>query len=211
MMSKISDLRKAMEKYSGGSSEFFRLVDDKDSAVVRFLYNGEEDLDWFVVHRVEIDGKQRYVQCTEGPDCPLCASGNRPTVRLFLQLIDYSDGQKLKLWDRGKTTITDILGLIDKYASDKPFYKRRFEIVRHGKKGDTSTSYQFFPLDLEPIDDITEHDLPEKQQLLGKDGYVLKLTLQEMKQVVDGTYSSYAEKMPARPAPSATRDGVDVF
>ena len=188
-MGRTKDLREAVDKYSGSQAGFFHLANDKDSAVVRFLYEGEEDLDWFIVHRVDIGGKKRYVQCTEEPDCPLCVAGDKPKVRLFVQLVDYSDGEQLKVWDRGKTTISNILGLIDKYADKEPFWRRRFEIERHGKKGDTNTTYMYFPMDVEKDDEELEfEDLPEKQELLAEDGFVLKKNIEDMKQIANGTY-----------------------
>ena len=49
-------------KYSGGEgAEFFSLKDDGDTARVRLLYDQEDgsDLDYFLVHQVEINGKKR--------------------------------------------------------------------------------------------------------------------------------------------------------
>lgn len=208
-MSRTKDIREALDKYSGSQAGFFHLANDKDSAIVRFLYEGEEDLDWFIVHRVDVGGKKRYVQCTEEANCPLCQSGDRPKVRLFVQLVDYSDGEQLKVWDRGKTTISNILGLIDKYADKEPLWKRRFEIERHGKKGDTNTTYMFFPIDIEQEDiDLTEEDLPEKQELLAEDGFILKKNIEDMKKIANGTF---AVKQGGEVSKRAKRDNIDTF
>jgi hypothetical protein len=208
-MGRTKDLREAVDKYSGSQAGFFHLANDKDSAVVRFLYKGEEDLDWYIVHRVQIGDKKRYVQCTEEQDCPLCVAGNKPKVRLFVQLVDYSDGEQLKVWDRGKTTISNILGLIDKYIDKEPFWKRRFEIERHGKKGDTSTTYMYFPIDVEKMDEeLAVEDLPEKQELLAENGFVLKKNIEDMKKIANETYQIQNSGTVTK---RAKKDDMEVF
>ena len=121
-MAKIS-INKSGQYQQNGNSEFFTLKDDGDTARVRFLYsdpNGE-DIDYFLVHEVEIDGKRRYVSCNaiddEGrmhtEDCPLCKSGNKPKEKLFLQLFD-EDDQKLKIWERGKNFVAKIITYLNR-------------------------------------------------------------------------------------------------
>ena len=50
---------------SATANGFFSLADDKDSAVVTFLYEEEDgsDMDYFVVHQVEVDNRNRYINC----------------------------------------------------------------------------------------------------------------------------------------------------
>ena len=48
------------DRYGGqGGAGYFRLVNDKDVATVRFMYNGIDDVTGYAVHEVEIDGKKR--------------------------------------------------------------------------------------------------------------------------------------------------------
>ena len=188
-MAKIS-INKSGQYQQNSNSEFFTLKDDGDSARVRFLYsdpNGE-DIDYFLVHEVEIDGKRRYVSCNaideEGrmhtEDCPLCKSGNKPKEKLFLQLYD-EDDQKLKIWERGKNFVAKIITYLNRYGA---LVEQPFDIERRGKKGDTNTTYELFAL---AKDGKHLEDFPEKQQLEGT--YILKVSKQEMYDIVDGVYS----------------------
>lgn len=189
-MAKIS-INKSGQYQQNSNSEFFTLKDDGDSARVRFLYsdpNGE-DIDYFLVHEVEIDGKRRYVSCNaiddEGrmhtEDCPLCKSGNKPKEKLFLQLFD-EDDQKLKIWERGKNFVAKIITYLNRYGA---LVEQPFDIERRGKKGDTNTTYELFAL---AKDGKHLEDFPEKQQLEGT--YILKVSKQEMYDIVDGVYSA---------------------
>ena len=186
-MSKINDLEKAMKKYQAGASgtktEFFALENDKDSAVVRLIHGAEltAEHDWMIVHQVELNGKKRWVECSQESDCPLCLSGNKPQLRLFLQVFDTRDG-KLKIWERGQTFVPKILGLMNKYGS---LIERPFEIQRFGKKGDTKTTYEIYPLDK---DGKNPADFPHPVQLLG--GFVLNKTNDEMRAIIAGDYDA---------------------
>lgn len=187
-MAKIS-LQNAGKYSTGGSNDFFTLQDDGDVARVRFLYEDPEgeDVDYYVVHEVEIDGKKRYVACLaiddEGQvhpeDCPLCQAGYKRVEKLFLQLY-VEDEDKVKTWDRGKTFVPKILTYINRYGS---LVSQPIEIERRGKKGDTNTTYELFPLEK---DNATLDQFPEKQQLLGT--FILDLGIEECEQVLDGTY-----------------------
>lgn len=191
-MAKININKSGQYQQQQGGSEFFTLKDDGDSARVRFLYedpNGE-DIDYFLVHEVEIDGKRRYVSCNavddEGrmhpEDCPLCQSGNKPKEKLFLQLVDLDDGNKLKIWERGKNFVQKIVTYLNRYGA---LVEQPFDIERRGKKGDTNTTYELFAL---AKDGKHLEDFPEKQNLEGT--YIMKVTKQEMYDIVDGVYSN---------------------
>ena len=168
----------------GGNTEFFRLQNDKDSAFVHFMAENIDDMDILVVHRVkdERTGSDRWVSCLRKAgdpvdDCPLCAMGNKPQLRVFLQLYDI-DEKSVKLWDRGKTFLTDLNGYAQRIT---PLYKRCFEIVRNGKAGDKKTRYQLFPM--EPDDEFPEltlEDLPERNEIFGPDKFVLDKTYDEL-------------------------------
>lgn len=163
-----------------GATEFFSIKNDMESVPVRFLYDNENDLDTYIVHQVEINGKKRYVDCIQ-EDCPLCKSGNRPKLKLFLQLIDSRDN-KVKLWERGQKFIPMILGIFNKYGA---ICNREYEIERHGVKGDTSTTYSLYALDK---DNKTMKDLPERQNL--ENGYIIEMTKSEMEKFIEtGAYS----------------------
>lgn len=191
-MAKININKAGQYQQQGGASEFFALKDDGDSARVRFLYACPDgsDIDYFLVHEVEIDGKKRYVSCNavddEGrmhpQDCPLCQSGNKPKEKLFLQLVDLDDGGKLKIWERGKNFVQKIVTYLNRYGA---LVEQPFDIERRGKKGDTSTTYELFAL---AKDGKTIDDFPEKQNLEGS--YIIKATIDDMYNILDGTYAA---------------------
>lgn len=205
MTGKVKSLEEAMERYGNSDrNDFFSLKNDGDTAVVRFLYGGEEDLEWYIVHQVEIEGKKRWVQCPETSDCPLCKSGNKPQIKLFLQLLDDKDG-KVKTWERGKKFIPKILGIINRYGN---LYSRKFEIQRNGKAGSTDTTYELYPLD---PDSIKLEDLEERQELLGVNGFILQKEQEDLVKIAQGTYTyEPVENPPRRPAtpPAGNRDEV---
>lgn len=178
-------------KYSSGSTnDFFSLADDGDTARVRFLYEQPDgsDLDYYLVHEVEIDGKKRYVNCLavddEGnlhpDDCPLCQAHYKRVEKLFLQLY-CEDDDKVKTWDRGKSFVPKIMTYINRYGS---LVAQPIEIERRGKKGSTQTTYELFPLEK---DNAVVADFPEKQELLGT--FILDVTAEEAEQILSGTYT----------------------
>lgn len=183
MAPKRRSLAEALEKYKGsGNNDFFVLENDKDVAQVRFLYGAdEEDLDWYPVHAVEIGGKKRYALCPETSDCPLCYSSNKAQLKIFLQLVDDRDG-KVKTWERGQKFIPKILGIMQRYGA---LYTRKIEVERNGKKGDTQTDYALYPLD---PDNVAWDSLPERQQLVGPDGFILERDYNDLQAMADGTF-----------------------
>lgn len=185
-MTRTRNLRDAIDKHKSQGG-FFKLTDDGDRAIARILCEGEEDLEWYVGHKVKIGNYDKWVRCTEEGDCPICLSNNRAQVRLFLQLIDKRDGQR-KVWDRGEDIITKLLGYIEKYG---PLVNRPYEIERFGKANDKNTKYDFSAMEK---DDLHLSDFEERQPMLVRpstetpNGVMLDLTYEEMMDVVDGRY-----------------------
>lgn len=180
-------------KYSsGGSNDFFTLPDDGDRAVVTFLYDDLDgaDIDYYVVHEVEIDGKRRYVNCNAiGEDgekvhpenCPLCENSYPRIEKLFMQLYNH-ETQKVETWDRGRSYVAKIVTYINKYGS---LVTQPFELVRSGRKGDSNTTYEFLPEPGEP--ETTLDDFDEKSELLGT--LIVKADIDQMWEMVDGRFT----------------------
>lgn len=173
----IQNIKSAMDKYSSSSADFFSLKEDGESAKVRFVHGDSTDLDIFVVHKVLNEGKEKYILCL-GPinqPCPLCESICKPQMRLFITLDDLRDNKR-KIWDRGKGEIPNMLEFITRYGNLNSIY---YEIVRHGKKGDQKTTYQFFPIP-EPT------GMPEQapRESLVSTGFLLQKTSEELKDLV---------------------------
>lgn len=170
-------IKKAIKDYGGGGVGFFQLKDDGDKATVRFLHTDDTDLDVYVVHSVEVDGRDTYVECLQDDKCPLCQAGNKAGLKVFFSL--YSPAEdKILVWDRGPGILDTIMGLIEKYGH---LNNRLYEILRHGKKGDTKTSYQLFPEDKsEPVDNAGKP--LTRPDIVGR--FIKSMTAEEMTSLV---------------------------
>ena len=191
------------DNYGGqGGGGFFALKNDKDTAVVRFMYNDINDIEGYAVHEIEVDGKKRYVNCLREYNqpvdaCPLCAAKYRVLAKLFIHLYD-EESQEVKVWDRGKTFFSKLSSLCARY---NPLVSTPFEIERNGKKGDTGTTYETFALD---SDDITLDDLPEVPELLGT--LILDKTYDELEFYLDNGYFEEDVEAAAPPQRNPGRD-----
>ena len=156
---------------SQGGAGFFSLKDDKDTARVRFMYNGVEDIEAFAVHELKsADGKRRtYVNCLRDyrqplDVCPFCREHIPQTVKLFIPLYNV-DEEKVQIWERGKKYINKLTSVCSRYAkSDTPLCANIFEIERNGKKGEQTTTYENYQIEK---DNTTLDDLPEVPDPLG--------------------------------------------
>lgn len=80
--------------------EYFNMLNDEDTAVVRLLHTTTDTIETVNTHTVEIgeEKKKRTVKCP-GDDCPLCKLGDKPVTRIYIHLWDYAD-DKEKIWVR---------------------------------------------------------------------------------------------------------------
>lgn len=182
-MGKSKSLMDAMEKYKAtGNNEFFTLADDGDTAVVRFLYTNADELDWFVVHEVEIGGKKRWVQCSEEADCPCCLKVGKPSLKLFIQMVQKGKEDTVQTWERGQKFVPQIMELFENHGD---LTQHVFEIERKGKKGDSNTTYNIHHIGESPINN---DDLLERQIFLAEDGFILQKTHDQMKEILNGNF-----------------------
>ena len=195
------------EHYGGqGGAGYFKLVNDKDVARVRFMYNSIDDVEGYAVHQVEIDGKKRYVNClreyNEPIDtCPFCREKMFTTAKLFIPLYNIDD-DRVQVWERGKKFIGKISSICARYPN---VVSHIFEIERNGKPHETSTTYEIYEIDK---DDTTLEDLPEVQDPLGT--LVLDKTADEMEFYLDnGYFSEEAQEAPIRRRTSERKESVD--
>ena len=175
-----------IEKYgTSGSSSFFSLKDNLDTARVRFMYNGIEDVVGHAVHEVKIENKTRYVSCLRKYDepkskCPLCEANNLQKARIFILLYNI-DEEEPQVWDRGPKFVPQISSICARYSSaDVPLVSHIFEIERNGAKGSQTTTYGVFDMG---ADDTTLEDLPEAVDPIGT--IVLQKTAEEMAVYLD--------------------------
>ena len=185
----LGDLVKKYENQGFSKAGWFTLADDGDTATVRLLHHGEVgteedgqpkyDLDVYEVHKMDVDGtgRDRTILC-KGEECEICMSGNKPKLRMFLQMLNLDEKDKekqLQLWERGINDIKQIIGLCEEYGD---LSQRDIKIKRSGAKGSMKTTYQFFPKDK------TERELPEKQELVGS--LILNLNREEQIKAIEG-------------------------
>ena len=141
------------DNYGGnGGGSFFTLKDDKDKARVRFLYRGVEDVKGYACHKVAVGDKDRYVDCLRAYNepldkCPFCAAQLKVTPRLFLSLYN-EDAGEVQVWERSKSYFQRLASLSSRY---NPLHDEIIEIERSGKKGDMHTTYEFYPIENEPV------------------------------------------------------------
>lgn len=184
-------LQALLNKYdNGGFSKtgWFQLKDDGDTATVRLLHKGEcgtkegePDYDFpiFEVHKLDVDGsgRDRTVLC-KGEGCEICKSGNKPSLRMFLQMLNLDEKDKdkqVQLWERGLTDIKSMIGLTGEYGD---LTQRDIKIKRSGAKGSLKTTYQYFPKDK------SERDIPEPQNLVGS--LILDLDKEDQIRAIEG-------------------------
>ena len=86
--------------------------------------------------------------------CPLCEAEYRTKAMLFIPIYD-EDAKESKIWSRGKTFFSKLSSLCSRYS---PLVSTPFEVERNGKKGDTNTTYETYPM---RSDNARIEDFPE--------------------------------------------------
>ena len=163
-----------VDRYGGqGGGGFFSLKDDGDTAEVRFLYNGIDDVQGMSVHTIKekVNGKEirRYVNCLREynqpiDDCPFCKAGYPVQAKLFVPIYDVAS-DTTKTWERGKKFFAKISHLCSRYSKKgEPLVSHIFEVSRIGKAGDQTTTYEVDEIDQ---DDTKLEDLPEAPSIGG--------------------------------------------
>jgi hypothetical protein len=180
----FASARKAIkdQKAKRGSGAFFKLPDDGDTAIVRFL---EDDISWAYVHEVPVEGRKwpDNVVCLdqdeEGIDCPGCDAELKRKIQAYANVI-WHDAPELKRNKEGKLVKDDdgdvvptgktaaqvalwtfgpqLLEELDEInESFKGLTSRRFKVKRKGLKLDTK-------YDIKPEDpDSGRQDFTEKE------------------------------------------------
>lgn len=143
---------------------FTSLVEDGDTAAVRFDYDVPDEFQDVTVHTVQVQNRFRSVSCLKphfyDPDsmCPLCREKNKVRHKTFLRMLVYSKGEdgqvtyKAVTWERPSMIVQDILNAVqegiedEKYPAGTPIRNMMFKIKRIGKKGDRGTTYRITAL-----------------------------------------------------------------
>ena len=184
------------DKYGGqGGAGYFSLKNDKDTARVRFLFDGIEDVEGYAVHQVELDGKKRYVNCLREygqpiSDCPFCEAKMFTSAKYFIPLYNI-DEDRIQTWERGKKFGNKLTSMCARYPH---LVSHEFEIERNGKANDTGTTYEIYEVGDDP--NVTLEDF-EVQDALGT--IVLDKSADEMRHYLDyGVFPSEDDDEPVR-------------
>lgn len=186
---------KDVDNYGGsGGGGYFSLVNDKDVARVRFMYESAEDVEGYAVHEVMIDGRKRYVNCIREyneplDNCPFCAARKFQVAKLFIPLYNV-DEDRVQTWERGKKFFAKMASLCARYPD---VVSHVFEIERNGRKGEQTTTYEIYEVSQ---DDTKLSDLPELPNIDG--GIVLNKSAEEMQYYLDNGVFPSEDAQPVR-------------
>ena len=167
----------------------FTLVDDGDSAKVQFMIDDVNAVLTYTTHEIPMLSRagreyQRKVGCLKQHKddpmgvCPFCDEGKKIHVIRYIPMFDI-EKKKIVLWERGAGFIDNNLASFFNRMKSQGSDIRNLvvEIVRQGKKGDTRTTYAFYPMDrLEPLD-TSEYEIPDAEGNL-----ILTLSASEMRE-----------------------------
>ena len=174
-----------MENFNGGGTGggFFSLKNDKDTARVRFLFNGIDDVSnlGLSVHEVQVGDKKRAVNCLREyggsiEDCPFCRAQIPIRAKYFIPIYNIEQ-DKVQIWERGKKFGNKLSSLCGRYQN---LVSHVFEIERNGMPGDQQTTYEIYETG---ADNTTLNDFEEVPDALGS--VVLNKTFEDMQYFVD--------------------------
>lgn len=178
------------DKYGGqGGGGFFQITKDKGVKAVRFLYESVDDIEGTSVHKIKINGKDRYVNCLREYDepienCPFCRERIPVQARLLIPLFNIEENE-VQIWDRGKSMFDNLVGVCQRATKKgSSIINHIFEVERHGKPNDKKTDYQIFDTD-EDDTELSEFEIPK---IIG--GLVLDKTADDMEYFLENMDSN---------------------
>ena len=134
---------------------FLSLKNDGDEAIVRFLIDSVDDLDTHSVHTFTYNNKPRVIECLRTPNepldkCPFCVDDVKLQQKVYIKCIQYEVNRETgqvtpsaKIWERfASTYVKTMKSYLDNYG---PLSDIICKIIRHGKPGDKSTTYEIVP------------------------------------------------------------------
>ena len=162
---------------------FFKLKNNHDKAIVRFLHEDYDDFSRRPVHFVKVP-TQKYsvsINCLRADNepesnCPFC-NPNIPTEkvskrskRIYIEFLvyqildknnkvieDFMKAPKRMVWERDRRYDDKIFSLSSRC---NPLHKTVFQVERLGDAGSTDTSYEIYPIAVD--ESLFPYQLPEK-------------------------------------------------
>ncbi len=143
--------KQEQKQFEGAKIKFFDfLKNDGEVVLVRFPYQSVADIKIDTLHKVNVNGNFRYVNCLRQDDtepthnCPLCAKGDSAKGRFIAKMIVYVQGANgieivPCIWNRPTGFARTVAERITDYGNSV------FKIKRIGAKGDMKTTYDIMP------------------------------------------------------------------
>jgi len=118
----------------------FRLVNDKETADVVFLYQSMKDMLVADVHYIKSNDPTAsgYVHCCGGNTCPACGKGIRIQTKLFIPLYNIKK-DAIEFWDRTMRFEPQFeKDVFQKFPNPSEYV---FRVTRNGVPNDVNTYY----------------------------------------------------------------------
>ncbi len=174
---------------------YFNLKKNGEEAIVRFMYDSPNEFNLYTIHTMQIDGKQRKVDCLHTPydpisSCPICETGSKAQRKIFIKLLQYikqEDGTIKtvpKIWERSDRYVDTLSNLFNEYGN---LSDQVFKIRRNGEAGDTKTSYDIMyanPAIYKPELYVKDTTLFENFDFI-KNGIITSKTYEELQDIVN--------------------------
>lgn len=207
-MPKVQESDYAKYAQSSGRSELFKLKEDKESAIVRFLVKSHEDIELIIAHTIPFNGQKRSINCLRNFDdpidaCPLCERGEQLIKQVYIPLMVYVPGAsgytaKKMVWSGGITLKKFIDPNLAEYGDLSGYV---FKLVRSGVANSTSVSYSIFPQSPETAAKCATVSTEPNQSMLGS--LVLDKTYDEIMYYLEkGSFPAESYAAPRAPEPT---------
>lgn len=200
-----------IDKYNGGegSSAYFSLK-DKESAMVRILYNNYEDVVPFVVHTLRDGNKTLHIDCPRNDGdaldtCDYCKEGNKPVVRVVVPLFNENTG-RIEYWMRSGSYVNKDMKMVTDLVvqQGKPIASQQYMIRREGEGLDTK--YAIIPTSIS--DDKTKDSFGEIKDPI-KDLHMIKEAGYKPEETVSTDNGNFAPRQPQQM--TSTRKTSEIF
>lgn len=172
-MARINNYEESKQFEEQGNFDTFTLPDDGSSDKVQFLAASLNDILTYTTHEISALSKngreyKKKVGCLKHSSqdpagvCPLCDSGSKIKLARYIPLYSHTE-KKVLMWERGSRFIeSNWNGLVQRLVSQgKDVRNTVIEVVRNGRKGDTNTTYSFYPMESIPPVDVSGIEVPD--------------------------------------------------
>ena len=162
---------------------FFKLEQNHDKAIVRFLHEGYDDFSRRPVHYVRVPDKKFRIaiKCLRGDNdpetaCPLCSCNltkeqvGKRSKRIYVEFLvykildrngavkkDFMTAPKRMVWERDRRFDDKIFSLASRF---NPLDNQVFQVERFGEAGSTNTEYDIYPIEVDK--NLYPYEIPEK-------------------------------------------------